>query len=188
MDVATRDVSRWPIRRIVAVGAVVGIASGMMMAAVEMVYGWISATHTFWDAPIAIWAWVAGLDHFGQPANHVWPIVLGIGGHMMNSVLIGILFVALVAAARLRGAVAVVMFGVLYAVGAWALMRYGILPLRSSTKTLFTTATVSPQWVWWVAHAALGMTAGLAYLAAARTEAAVPARFGQRRHVPHVAR
>jgi hypothetical protein len=38
--------------RAMLVGAVGGMAAGMMMAAVEMIYGWASSAHTAWDAPI----------------------------------------------------------------------------------------------------------------------------------------
>jgi hypothetical protein len=67
----------------------------------------------------------------------------------------------------------------------WVLMRYGILPLRDST---FTHSLVSPLWVWWIAHAALGMTASLVYDVARQgiagglpTQMLRRARF---RHVP----
>src|SRR4051812_44892679 len=82
-------------QRTLLVGGAVGAAAGMMMAGVEMMYGWASGAHTAWDAPMGIWAYIGGLDHFGHPANHVWPIFLGIGGHMMNAILVGIVFVAL---------------------------------------------------------------------------------------------
>ena len=155
--------SRWSLGRIVLLGAIGGMIAGMMMAAVEMVYGWISDAHTFWDAPMAIWAWVAGIEHFGEPANHIWPILLGIGGHMMNSAMIGIVFVTLMTALRPRGDITPIMIGVAYGLGLWALMRYVVLPLNAGEERLFTTDLVSPQWVWWVAHAALGMTAGIVY-------------------------
>jgi hypothetical protein len=106
---------------------------------------------------------------------------------MMNSALIGIAFVAILAAARVRGTAAPVMLGVLYGLGVWAVMRYGILPLRDSTEVLFTRSLVSPQWVWWVAHAVLGMSAGAVFAAAVGTRA--PVAIQQRReHIPHVAR
>lgn len=149
-------------KRLLLVGAFGGMAAGMMMAAVEMVYGWASDAHTAWDAPMAIWAWVAGIEHFGQPANHVGPIMLGIGGHMMNSMIAGIVFVSLMRA--LRNPPGVFMLGTAYGVGLWALMRYVILPLNQGEDDLFTKSIVSPQWVWWLAHVALGMTAGLVYL------------------------
>lgn len=154
---------RWTVGRIVLIGAIGGMIAGMMMAAVEMIYGWISEMHTFWDAPMAIWAYVGGIEHFGQPANHVWPIVLGIGGHMMNSMMVGVVFVSILAALRPRNDLTPIMLGVAYALGLWALMRYVLLPLNGGEDDLFTTDLVSPQWVWWVAHAALGMTAGVVY-------------------------
>ncbi|MBA3736469.1 MAG: hypothetical protein H0W90_14960 [Actinobacteria bacterium] len=160
--------ARFDVRRIVVFGAVGGVVAGMMMAITEMIYGWASSAHTAWDAPMAIWAWVAGLNHFGQPANHVGPIILGLGGHMMNSMIAGMMFIALLSALRLRNEIATIMFGVAYGLLLWVIMRYGILPLRSSTKLLFTTSLVSPQWVWWLAHALLGMTAGGFYVAVSR--------------------
>lgn len=150
-------------KRIVLVGAIGGMIAGMMMAMVEMIYGWASDAHTFWDAPMAIWSWVAGLEHYGKPGNHVGPIILGLGGHMMNSVMIGVVFAALITALRPRDDLTPIMVGVAYGLGAWALMRYAILPLNSGEDDLFTKNIVSPQWVWWLAHGVLGMTAGVVY-------------------------
>jgi hypothetical protein len=78
-----------------------------------------------WDAPMAIWAWIVGLNHFGQPANHIGPIVLGLGGHMMNSLIAGVMFITLLSARRLRNELAAVMFGVAYGLVLWVIMRYG---------------------------------------------------------------
>jgi hypothetical protein len=64
----------------------------------------------------------------------------------------------------LRNPPGVLMLGTAYGVGLWALMRYVLLPINTPEDRLFTTGLVSPQWVWWVAHVALGMTAGLVYL------------------------
>lgn len=162
-------------RRILLVGSLGGAAAGMMLAMVEMLYGWASSTHTFWDAPMAIWAWAGGSQHFGEPGNHVGPVLLGLAGHMANSMMLGVGFVALATIAltglrrrrtvvpRTFGALAV-LAGLAYGLGAWAVMRYGILPLRGSSEArLFTGSVVSPQWVWWLGHAALGMTAGAAF-------------------------
>lgn len=149
--------------RILVIGAVGGTIAGMMMATVEMIYGWLSDEHTFWDAPMAIWAWVAGLDWFGAPGDHVDSIVLGIGGHMMNSMLVGIVFAALATALRPRSALTSIVVGIAYGLAVWVAMRYLVLPLNDPESTLFTTGRVSPQWAWWLSHAALGMTAGLVY-------------------------
>jgi hypothetical protein len=183
-----RAAVRFDARRILVLGAIGGVLAGMMMALTEMIYGWVSSAHTAWDAPMAIWAWIVGLNHFGQPANHIGPIILGLGGHMMNSIIAGVTFIALMTALRLRNELAAIMFGVAYGLVLWVIMRYGILPLRTSTKTLFTTSTVSPQWVWWLAHALLGMTAGIFYVAVGRARTLPLARTPRlRRHEPHPA-
>ena len=132
-------------RRILLVGGLGGAVAGMMLALVEMIYGWASPAHTLWDAPMAIWAWAGGAQHFGEPGNHVGPILLGLAGHMTNSMMLGIGFVALatiaLAGIRRRGATSprafgaiALMAGLVYGLAAWAVMRYGILPLRGTSE------------------------------------------------------
>ncbi|MBD0338223.1 MAG: hypothetical protein ICV67_02945 [Thermoleophilia bacterium] len=174
-------------RRVMAVGAVGGMLAGMMMAMTEMVYGWISSAHTFWDAPMAIWAWVAGLDWFGAPGDNIWSIILGMGGHMTNSMIAGVMFAAVATLLRLRGLATLVTAGVAYGLGLWAIMRYGILPLNDPESTLFTTDLVSPQWVWWLAHAILGMTAGVFFYLVSRRLAARPLEHSELRHLRRAA-
>lgn len=171
---------RASLERTLLVGAVAGAAAGMAMAGVEMIYGWVSPAHTAWDAPMGIWAYIGGLDHFGRPANHVWPIVLGIGGHMMNAFLIGIVFVALMRILRYPSGA--LLLGAAFGVGLWALQRYVFLPINAPEDKLFTTGMISPQWVWWVAHAVLGTTAGLVYVLFGQRRYA--ARAPRVRHVP----
>jgi hypothetical protein len=67
------------------------------------------------------------------------------------------------------------MLGTAYGVGLWALMRYVLLPINTPEDRLFITSMISPQWVWWVAHVALGMTAGLFYLLVGQRQLAEPA-------------
>jgi hypothetical protein len=162
-------------KRTLLVGAVAGVAAGLAMAGVEMIYGWASSTHSAWDAPMGIWAYIGGLDHFGRPANHIWPILLGIGGHMMNAIFIGIVFVALMRV--LRNPPGALLLGTAFGVGLWALQRYVFLPINTPEDRLFTTSMISPQWVWWVAHAVLGTMAGLVYVL-----------FGRRRYAPQALR
>lgn len=159
-------------RHTIVPGAAAGAAAGMMMAGVEMIYGWASPAHTAWDAPIGIWAYIGGLNHFGHPANHVWPILLGISGHMMNAIFIGILFVALMRV--LRNPPGAVLLGAAFGVGLWALQRYVFLPINTPESRLYTTSAVSPQWVWWLAHVALGTTLGLVYVRLGRRHLAAP--------------
>jgi hypothetical protein len=149
-------------KRTLFVGVAAGAAAGLGMAAVEMIYGWASSAHTAWDAPMGIWAYIGGLNHFGRPANHIGPIVLGIGGHILNAILVAIVFVALLRG--LRNPPGALILGAAYGAALWALQRYVFLPINTPEDRLYTTGLVSPQWVWWIAHLALGTTIGLVYL------------------------
>jgi hypothetical protein len=149
-------------KRTLVVGVVAGAAAGLAMAAVEMIYGWASRAHTAWDAPMGIWAYIGGLNHFGRPVDHIGPIVLGIGGHMLNAIFVAVVFVALMRV--LRNPPGALILGASYGAALWALQRYVFLPINTPDDRLFTTDLISPPWVWWIAHLALGTTIGLAYL------------------------
>ncbi|ANH39610.1 hypothetical protein I601_3203 [Nocardioides dokdonensis FR1436] len=160
--------------RTITAGAIGGGVAGMMMAMIEMAYGAFADGHTLWDAPMAIWAFVAGSDQFGAPSEHVGAIVLGMGGHLANSMMLGVAFALLMAVVvKKQGVLASVALGTMFGIATWVVMRYVVLPLNAGTADLFTGAAVSPQWLWYVAHAAFGMTLGLIY---ARHHAADSAR------------
>lgn len=168
---STTTFPSWTPKQIAIVGAVGGMIAGMMMAMLEMIYGWVAEGRSFWDAPMAIWSWVAGVEHFGDPSNHVGPIILGLGGHMMNSMMIGVGFAVLMTIIKPRDEITPIMVGVVYGLVAWIAMRYIILPLNEGEDDLFTKGgqdAVSPQWVWWLAHAVLGMVAGMYFVAVRR--------------------
>ena len=148
-------------KRTLVIGVAAGAAAGLAMAAVEMIYGWASGAHSAWDAPMGIWAYIGGLNHFGRPVDHIGPIVLGIGGHMLNAIFVAIIFVALMR--LLRNPPGAVILGAAYGAGLWALQRYVFLPINRPNDRLFATGLISPVWVWWVAHLALGTTMGLVY-------------------------
>src|SRR3954468_16782973 len=149
-------------KRTLVVGIFAGAAAGLAMAAVEMIYGWASSAHTAWDAPMGIWSDIGGLDHFGRPVNHIGPIVLGIGGHMVNAIFVAVVFVALMRV--LRNPPGAVILGAGYGAALWALQRYVFMPINAPEDRLFTTGLISPLWVWWIAHLALGTTIGLVYM------------------------
>jgi hypothetical protein len=171
-----RTVERWTGKSFVGIGLVTGTLAGAAMAAVVMVYGLLSETRSFWEAPMAIWAWAFGVEHFGTPGEHFWPIVLGIGAHMVNAIVVGVVFVFFAAGIARRDVVAPVVLGLLYALALWGFIRYVVLPLSEEEAVLFTTTLVAPQSVWWLAHAAFGVTAGLAFSVLRRSVAATPGR------------
>jgi len=103
------------------------------------------------------------------------PFVAGLMGHMMNSIVLGVIFIAIARAIRLNGPTAVVggmVYGVVvYAAMYWVLLR-GVL---SSTSASFLSA--NPEWSWIAAHLMFGVVlAALAAYGPLRTLVAQPAR------------
>ncbi len=86
------------------------------------------------------------------------PLLVGLMGHMMNSIVLGVIFIAIARAIRLQGIAAVVggmVYGVIvYVAMYWVLLR-GVL---SSTSASFLSA--NPEWSWIAAHLMFGVVLG----------------------------
>ena len=113
-------------------------------------------TSTLWAPPQGI-AQSIGIGTAGHNFQLV-PLLVGLMGHMMNSIVLGIVFIAVARAIRLQGIAAVVggmVYGVIvYAGMYWVLLR-GVL---SSTSASFLSA--NPEWSWIAAHLMFGVALG----------------------------
>lgn len=148
-----------------------GLIAGLVFAMWAMVVGIF--TSTLWAPPQGI----AQSIGIGTPGHNfqLVPFVVGLIGHMMNSIVLGVTFVALARAFRLSGPAAVVggmVYGVIvYIAMYWILLR-GLL---SSTSASFLSA--NPEWSWIAAHLMFGVVLGaLAAYGPLRTLYAQPAR------------
>jgi hypothetical protein len=150
----------YSIRRALAGGAVGGIVGGAFLALTLMIYGWLTAGRAFWDAPLALFAWLVGMGHFGQPANHIGPIVGGAGAYLAYGLILGVAF-ALVTLVLRPALIGVVITGIAFAVGVWAILRYEVLTLNDPESVLFTRSRIAPPWVWWLGSGILGLTVGV---------------------------
>ena len=157
-SVATTEVLR--------AGALAAIAAGFIMAAWQMVVAAIAQGttavpgihQTLWTPPEGIWSVVFGVHHF-HGSFHFIPVFGGIVGHMGNSLILGIVGVALLTAilGRRPNPAAAVVFGAAYGIAVDAILLLGII----NTQKIHTLYTASPHWSWWVGHAIFGATLGL---------------------------
>jgi hypothetical protein len=131
-----------------------GLVAGLVFAMWAMMVGLF--TSTFWAAPQGI----AQSIGVGSPGHNfqLVPLVVGLMGHMVNSIVVGIVFIAIARALRLQAPVAVVggmVYGLIVYVGMyWVLLR-GVL---SSTSASFLSA--NPEWSWIAAHLMFGFVLG----------------------------
>ena len=153
-------------RKVLRVGVLAGMASGFIMAAWQMVVAAIvqnpTAVHgihqTLWTPPEAIWSVVFGVHHF-HGSFHFLPVFGGIVGHMGNSLIVGILGVALLTAIldRRPNPVAAAVLGAAYGIAVEAILINWII----NTQKIQTLYSSTPHWSWWAGHAIFGVTLGV---------------------------
>ena len=96
-------------RKVLYVGALAGIAAGLIMAAWQMAVAAIAQEptavpgihQTLWTPPEGIWSVAFGVHHF-HGSFHFIPVFGGIVGHLGNSVILGVLGVALLTGSPTR--------------------------------------------------------------------------------------
>ena len=147
-------------------GALAGIAAGLMYAAWQMLVAAIAQDptavpgihQTLWTPPEGIWSVVFGVHHF-HGSFHFIPVFGGIVAHLGNALVLGILGVALLTAilGRRPNPVAAVVLGVAYGIAVDAILLLGII----NTQKIQTLYGASPHWSWWVGHTIFGVTLGL---------------------------
>ena len=152
--------------KVLQVGALAGMASGFIMAAWQMVVAAIAQNptavpgihQTLWTPPEGIWSVVFGVRHF-HGSFHFIPVFGGIVGHMGNSLILGIMGVALLTAIldRRPDPVAAAAIGAAYGIAVEAIIINWII----NTQKVQTLYSSTPHWSWWVGHAIFGATLGL---------------------------
>ena len=152
--------------KILQVGALAGIAAGLMYAAWQMLVAAIAQEptavptihQTLWTPPEGIWSVVFGVHHF-HGSFHFVPVFGGIVAHLGNSLVFGILGVVLLTAllGRRPSFPAAVAFGVAYAIAVDAILLLGII----NTQKIQTLYSAAPHWSWWIGHGIFGVTLGL---------------------------
>lgn len=131
-----------------------GIVAGMAMAMMEMIYEGLFGVG-FWSAPIFIAATILrDLQGSAAPAFSLVPVLVGIMGHMMNSIILAFLFTTVLYSffnSRVRAAVAGALYGMAIFVGMW----FVVLPIIDPVML-----NLNP-WVFVMSHALWGAIIGL---------------------------
>ena len=117
-----------------------GLIAGLVFAMWAMVVGLFTSTLS---APPQGIGQSIGIGSAGHNFQLV-PLVVGLMGHMMNSIVLGVIFIAVANATRLRGP-AVVVGGMVYGVVVYVAMYWVLLRgILSSTSGSFLSA--NPEW------------------------------------------
>jgi hypothetical protein len=155
--------------RLIAVGAVSGIAGGIAMAAPIVIWDWVHDGHRALELPMAATAWLFGLEHFSNDGNLWWPIVIGVVLLAVYWVASGIAFVGMVDRFfRLSSTASLLGAGVVWSFASFVFFWTMLLPIardgapfREPTGTI--AAFTAPDWVWTLGFTLLGPVTALCY-------------------------
>ncbi len=109
--------------------AVAGLLASMVMGMVQMMYEAVAGAG-FWSPVVFISATLLrDLQTVATPVPFLFmPVILGLMGHMMNSVILGGIFATIVRG-RLQGPTTLAIGGVVFGLMVFALMWLVVLPL-----------------------------------------------------------
>lgn len=164
MGQATSSAPR--VGTLVRVGLIAGALAGMMMAMWQMVVGAIANEPTavlgiessFWTAVTSITSFFFGLDTFHE-SFEAGPVLFGIGAHMVNAMMLGVVGVALIAA--LLGPRPNPFAAVMQATALGLVVQVVLLNvIVNQIQDVNSVYTSTPEWSWWVSHVIYGMTLG----------------------------
>jgi len=134
-----------------------GVIAGLPLAAWLMLVGIFAST--LWAPPQGI-AQAVGIGHPGHDFQLV-PFILGVMGHVVNSVILGLVFLGVVAILNVR-CWAIVLVGAVYGIVAYEIIYWSLLRgLLSGTSGSFLSA--DPQWAWIIGHLMFGAVLGLLF-------------------------
>jgi hypothetical protein len=173
MEAHTHTGVHWRTRResvaatkVIRVGALAAIVGGIVMAVWQMVVAAIAQQptavpgihQTLWTPPEGIWSVVFGVHHF-HGDFHFIPVFGGIAGHMMNSLVLGLVGVVLLTAilGRQPHPAAAVILGIGYGIAVQAILISAII----NTQKIQTLYSSTPHWSWFVGHGIFGLTLGM---------------------------
>lgn len=132
-----------------------GMMFGIMQMIVEALIG-----HGFWS-PLRYIASVYTRGANTDPTFSLGPVIVGLGGHMMNSVILGGIFAAVVWK-LVRNPVVLAMLGMMWGVAVWAYMWLAVVPTVDPAMKL-----LNAPW-FFGSHLLFGMVLGLGVAVAQR--------------------
>lgn len=133
-------------------GALGGLLGGVLFGMWMMVEGLFDQGP--FAAPTSIWAFWAGPSGYHPKDFEIVSLFLGMMGHMMNAVILGIVAV-LVGNFGARGAIPTLVVSVIKALVFMAIIFVVVLPL--SPHGHFVYPDSSPLWPWVVGHLMFGL-------------------------------
>ena len=196
----TRREAEAPVHEWLVPGVAAGLLGGIALAVPLVVWDSAHAAHLALELPMAVTAWLFGLEHFSHSENHAWPIVIGLvllAGYCAVS---GLVYARLAEAlGGLRRVSTAAAGGLGWGVVSFLFFWNMLLPIArdgapfrvpGGLADLIEEPTyVAPNWVWILGFTLMGLVTGLTYAeqrltretASVRSEERIPMHTPSRR-------
>ncbi|HEX9351325.1 MAG TPA: hypothetical protein VF877_08640 [Gaiellaceae bacterium] len=167
--------------RLMLVGLAAGVGGGLVMAAPLLIYDWVRASHSALELPMAVAAWLFGLDHYARNGYHWWPIVIGALFLLAYSGAQGLAFAGVADRVyRVRTLIGSLVLGGVWSFVSFMFFWYMLLPIARDGAPFRVTAIapgsfVAPNWVWILGFTLSGLATGACDWALRRRETTEPA-------------
>jgi hypothetical protein len=149
-----------PINRSAIGGVLIAtMVAGMMFGVMQMIAEALIG-HGFWS-PLRYIASVFTRGAVTDPSFSLGPVIVGLGGHMMNSMILGAIF-AMVVWKWVRNPVVLAMLGMTWGAAVWAFMWLAVVPTVDPAMKL-----LDAPW-FFGSHLLFGMVLGLGIAVAQR--------------------
>lgn len=136
---------------------VAGLIAGLPLAMWLMIVGIFASN--LWAPPQGT-AQAVGIGHAGHDFQ-VLPFILGVMGHMTNSIILGLVFLGVAVLLNLRGLGSVIV-GMIYGIVVYEIINWVVLRgLLSGTSGSFLSA--DPEWSRIIGHLMFGALLGLLF-------------------------
>jgi hypothetical protein len=155
-------------RRLAVVGTVCGVFGGLAMALPLVIYDWVRASHSALELPMAVTAWLFGLNHFHPNAYAFWSIAVGALFLLAYWEAHGLAFTALAdrvyRVSSLAGSLAL---GAVWSFVSFMFFWYMLLPVARDGAPFRlvpgAVGFVAPNWVWILGYTLFGLATGACY-------------------------
>src|SRR5712691_4238390 len=167
--------------RLTATGVAAGVGGGVALAGPLVVYDWAKASHGALELPMAVTAWLFGLDHYVRNGYPWWPIVIGALFLLAYWGIQGLAFAGIADRVyRVRTLIGSLTLGGLWSFTSFMFFWYMLLPIARDGAPFRATvgaagSFVAPNWVWILGFALSGFATGVCYRALRRRETTRPA-------------
>ncbi len=158
-------------RRLTLVGLAAGLGGGVAMGAPLVVYDWAKASHSALELPMAVTAWLFGLDHYARNGYHWWPIVIGTLFLLAYWGAQGLAFAGIADRVyHVRTLIGSLALGGVMSFASFMFFWYMLLPIARDGAPFRATALaagsfVAPNWVWILGFTLFGFTTAVCYRA-----------------------